>query len=142
MGYTLSLVHLDLVSGDVKATVDLYFVRVDDLGGEACGEVDGEFGFSGAGGSHDNDDLVLGAITADRGIHASPPGSSEGGLYRRYEWERLNFAAIWMITGGDGEFHRNRSDGRFGGVVCAVLHRYVTLRQRWHIEILAEMEWD
>ena len=72
---TTSLVYLDLVSGDIKATVDLYFVGVDYLGEEACGELDRKFGLPGAGGSHDDDNLVLGAITADSGIHASPPGS-------------------------------------------------------------------
>jgi len=50
----------------------LHFVGVDDFGdGEEGGEVDGETGLAGAGGAHDDDDLVLAAV--EGGVHAGPP---------------------------------------------------------------------
>ena len=49
---TESCIWILLVAGDVKAFVDLHFVGVDDLCREACGEVDGEFGFSDLTRSH------------------------------------------------------------------------------------------
>ena len=40
----------------------------------------------------------------------------------RNERERLNFGAIWVISGGEGEFHWNTStDGRFG--LCSTAKR-------------------
>jgi len=62
----------DLVGGYVESAVDLHFVGVDDFGdGEEGGEVDGETGLAGAGGAHDDDDLVLAAV--EGGVHAGPP---------------------------------------------------------------------
>jgi hypothetical protein len=62
----------------------LHFVGVDDLAIEAGAEVDGKFGFSGSGGPHDDDDLVLLAVATEGGdwcIDGRPharPAWSEG----------------------------------------------------------------
>lgn len=65
VGDAAAFVVGDLVGDDVEAPVDLHFVGVDDLSVETGGEVDGEAGFSGAGGAHHNDHLVLAALAGD-----------------------------------------------------------------------------
>lgn len=72
VGDVAALREGDLVGGDVESAVDLHFVGVDDFGdGEEGGEVDGETGLAGAGGAHDDNDLVLAAV--EGGVHARPP---------------------------------------------------------------------
>lgn len=63
VGNRESLVNLDLVGSDVKASVDLDFARVDDLGRRRVTRWMVSLDFP-VPGSHDDDDLVLGVITA------------------------------------------------------------------------------
>ncbi|KAF7845590.1 hypothetical protein G2W53_002495 [Senna tora] len=56
----------DLVDGDVEAFVDLHFDRVDDLGGR---EASGEVGIVGAGGAHNDNDLVF-AVVGEEKVHS------------------------------------------------------------------------
>ena len=66
VGDAAALVFGDLVGGDVKPLEDLDLIRIDDLGGEARGEVDGEAGLAGAGAAYNEDDLVF---AAEEGLH-------------------------------------------------------------------------
>ncbi|GLT72300.1 hypothetical protein SLA2020_442490 [Shorea laevis] len=81
VGDAAPLVGWDFVGGDVEALVDLHFVGVDDLGLETGGEVDGKFGFSGARGPHDDDDLLLLAVATESGDWCMG-----GGAHARPAW--------------------------------------------------------
>lgn len=48
----------EFVGGEIEAAVELHFVRIDDFGREAGGEVDGEGGFAGAGGAEEKEEFV------------------------------------------------------------------------------------
>lgn len=75
-----SVGQCDFVAGDVESPVELYFIGVDNLGSreESGGEVNGELGFAGASGTHDDDglaELVAAAAIDGRGGHGvGPPG--------------------------------------------------------------------
>lgn len=90
MGDAASLVKRDFVRGDVEASVDLHFVGVDDLGMEAGGEFDGELGFSGAGGPHDDDDILFLSV-------------STGGVNRRIYGGRVHARPARSKVFGDRE---------------------------------------
>ena len=96
VGDAVAFLSGDLVGGDVEALVDLHFVGVDDFGEgeEEGGEVDGESGFAGAGGAHDDDHLVFAAVEGGgRGVHAGP-----GGGGRRVR-EEVDGGCMAMVVG-------------------------------------------
>lgn len=70
---TVALMKRDLVGSDVKASVNLHFIRVDDFGErEEGGELNGKTGFSGTSSAHDDEDFVFPAVARDGAVHTRP----------------------------------------------------------------------
>lgn len=101
VGDAFAFVNGHLVGGNVEASVNLYFVRVDDFrGGKVGGDVDGEARFAGAGAAHNDDDLVL-FVAGGGGVHARRTVFSPVGVGReRGKWGMVKFDGEALVVSG------------------------------------------
>ena len=105
VGNAATVGERELVGGYIKASVELHFVGIDDLGREAGSDVNGEGGFTRAGGAKEEEKV----IGRERGKHSRPLKAAGG---REEKRERVVVVVVMErgVREGEGKCHRREKE--------------------------------